>query len=363
MTLTSPTATRVHPRPSPDGSATVSVVIPCFNYARYLRQSVGSALGQRGADVDVVIVDDASTDDSVAVARSLVDADPRVRLLEHRVNLGPVDTFNDGLAATAGEFLVRLDADDMLTPGSLERAIAVARELPTVGLVYGHPLHFSGEPGAEPRTTATAWTHWRGGAWLADRCRSGFNVITAPEAFMRRDVVDVVGGQRYLAHTHDMEMWLRIAAFSDVAYIHGADQAWHREHPASLSATSVSPLVDVRERRAAFDTLFSGAAGRLPGSASLHAAARRAVAVDALTLACQRLDARVVDHTEVDLLVEFAEETDASARELPEWRAVTARLRVADGTTQRHPRFVLERLGRRIRADRNIRRWHRQGTF
>ncbi|MGN6549908.1 MAG: glycosyltransferase family 2 protein, partial [Pararhizobium sp.] len=104
---------------------TVTVVIPCYNYARYLPDSVGSALTQEGADVDVVVVDDRSTDDSVAVARAFARADPRVTVVEHAVNAGPVKTFNDGLALARGEFLVRLDADDLLTPGSIARSLAV----------------------------------------------------------------------------------------------------------------------------------------------------------------------------------------------------------------------------------------------
>ncbi len=120
--------------------ATVTVVIPCYNYARYLPAAVASALSQHAADVDVIVVDDRSTDDSLAVARELADADARVRVIAHESNAGPVQTFNDGLAAARGEFLVRLDADDMLTPGSLRRALAVMQHFPSVGLAYGHPI-------------------------------------------------------------------------------------------------------------------------------------------------------------------------------------------------------------------------------
>ena len=81
----------------------VSVVIPCFNYARYLPACVGSGLHQTGVEVRVVIVDDASTDNSLAVARGLEEADVRVSVISHRINAGPVASFNDGLAATDRE--------------------------------------------------------------------------------------------------------------------------------------------------------------------------------------------------------------------------------------------------------------------
>ena len=73
-----------------------------------------------------------------------------------------------------------------------------------------------------------SWTVWPGRQWLADRCRSGLNVITSPEVVVRTSVIRRVGGQQPLAHTHDMEMWMRISAFSDVGRVDGPDQAWHR---------------------------------------------------------------------------------------------------------------------------------------
>ena len=118
---------RVNPQRLGEPKPTVTVVIPCYNYARYLPAAVGSVLSQSGVQADVVIVDDASSDDSLAVGRALEANDPRITVLAHARNAGPVQTFNDGLAAVHGEFLVRLDADDLLTPGSLERSVAVAR--------------------------------------------------------------------------------------------------------------------------------------------------------------------------------------------------------------------------------------------
>ena len=213
---------RARPRRQHDSRApsTVSVIIPCFNYARFLPTSVRSALSQTGVEVDVVIVDDASTDGAVDVARRLAAEHPAVRVLAHETNQGPATTFNDGLELASGEFLVRLDADDMLTPGALARATALARAYPSVGLVYGHPRHFDNEP-PPPRTAVRSWTVWPGRQWLADRCRNGLNVITAPEVVMRSSVVERVGGQQPLVYSHDLEMWMRIAAFSDVGRVDG----------------------------------------------------------------------------------------------------------------------------------------------
>lgn len=276
---------RISDRPA--DRATVSVIIPCYNYARFLPAAIDSALGQRDADMRVIVVDDASTDDSAVVARAAAARDPRVLVIVHEANQGPVATFNDGLAVATGDYLIRLDADDVLTPGSVARSTALAEEFPNVSMVYGHPVHFSGTTLPSYRDKAASWTVWSGPSWLELRCRRGVNCITSPEVLMRAAVVREVGGQRDLAHTHDMEMWFRLALHGDVGWINGADQAWHREHDDSLSAREVDVLTDLEERARAFEVLFSNAGGSRPENERLRVLARNALANEAMARAAQ----------------------------------------------------------------------------
>ncbi len=343
--------------------ATVTAVVPNYNYARYLPDAVNSVLSQRGVTVDVVIVDDASTDNSVEVARKLAADDKRISVLVHNTNTGPVTTFNDGLAEARGEFLVRLDADDLLTPGSLERSVAVAQHFPSVGLVYGHPLHFSGARRQPARVKPTTWTIWPGRKWLADRCLDGFNVITSPEVLMRRSVVDLVGGQRPLAHTHDMEMWLRISAFSDVAYIQGVDQAWHRDHAESLSARDVDCLRDLTERWDAFRTLFSGKAGELAEADELRRCSMRAIAAHALEEAVYAYSKGTADRRQVERYKELARSAVEDVETLPGWLALQRWTAISPRQVVNNPMFFLQRAHRRIRSAMAWRRWHQGGVF
>lgn len=353
---------RARPRATATADATVSVVVPCFDYGRYLPEAVGSALDQEGVVVDVVVVDDASTDDSRAVAARLAAADSRVTVVAHAVNQGPVATFNDGLARASGEFLVRLDADDLLTPGSLARAVAVARAYPSVGLVYGHPLHFT-DARPTPRSRVRGWTVWPGRRWLRDRCVDGYNVITSPEVLMRRSVVTAVGGQRPLAHTHDMEMWLRLAAFADVAYVAGADQAWHRDHPASLSAREVDDATDFRERVAAYAELGSGVAAGVPGMADLVAAAHGAMVRQVLRACRYEVDRGRRDPERVRRLMTEALTVDPRLAADRTWLTLTAAL---DGPPP-GPLARTTGLARavQVRAEDVLRvhRWRRTGTY
>lgn len=342
--------------------ATVSVVIPCFNYGRYLEAAVESALSQTDVEVDVVIVDDASTDDSLAVARRLAAVDERVTVLAHQRNRGPVGTFNDGLRLACGEFLVRLDADDMLTPGALARATALARAYPSVGLVYGHPRHFTSEP-PPARVAVRSWTLWPGRQWLADRCRDGLSVITAPEVVMRRAVVQHVGGQQPLPQAHDTEMWMRIAAFADVAHLDGPDQAWHRDHPASRSARYVDQISDLYERAAAFETLFAGPVGTIPEGQALHTVARRALARSALSNACHRFDRGRADTEKIAALTALARNLEPDHETLPEWRGLERRVALGNARVRRRPWYVAAAAARRLRYELRRRRWARTGVF
>lgn len=358
-----PTKIRVRPQAlAATDRPTVTVVIPCFNYARYLPVAVESALSQGGVDVDVVIVDDCSTDDSLAVAHRLEAQNASVKVLAHEVNQGPVATFNDGLRLVSGQFLVRLDADDLLTPNSLQRATALARRYPSVGLVYGHPVHFASDVPA-PRQGVRSWTVWPGRHWLADRCRTGLNVITAPEAVMRTSLVERLGGQLELAHTHDMEMWLRIAAFSDVGRVNGPDQAWHREHDDSLSARKVDYLKDLRERWLAFDTLFAGPAGDLAEAPALRRLAHRAIAREALRRASYLYDRGRVDDALVRELREVASEVAPFDAVADEWRGLDRRMELGTDRVRRRPWSIGAVIQRRLEHEINSRLWTRTGSY
>lgn len=356
------TRQRIRPRTVSHPPATVTVVITCFEYGHFLRQSVGSALAQEGVDVDVIIVDDASRDDSAAVAEALASRNRAVTVVVHDANRGVVESFNDGARRARGEFLVRLDADDLLTPGSLDRAVEVARAFPSVGLVYGHPLHFSGDVLPPHRSEVTGWTLWPGREWLRDRCRTGVNVITSPEVVMRRSVVESIGYQAPLRHAHDMEYWLRFAAFSDVAYVHGADQAWHREHDASLSARHVDRRVDLDERVDAFRVLFSGPAGEIPEASGLTALSRRALAREALASAQRELDHGLPDVAAFDSYRAIARRLEPGIESRRAW----AHLFTAEPATRGllgAAAPVARRIRARVRSQLAWHRWHRNGVY
>jgi hypothetical protein len=122
------------PRAAPKGKMPlVSVCMPTFQGERYLAEALDSALAQTGADLEVVIVDDASRDGTAALAGRYVQRDPRVSLHVNERTLGLVGNWNACLARARGEWIKFLFQDDLLDPNCIERLVAAAR--PDVGLV------------------------------------------------------------------------------------------------------------------------------------------------------------------------------------------------------------------------------------
>ena len=339
----------------------VSVIIPCHNYGRFLPEAVGSALSQEGVEPEVVIVDDASTDDSATVAESIAHRDSRVAVIRQHHNTGHVVTFNVGYAAASGEFIVRLDADDLLTPGSLARSVALFDAFPRVGLVYGHPMHFTTDKLPEAQTTVRGWSVWSGEDWVAERCRKGVNCITTPEAMIRASVMQSTGPlSTALKYAQDMEMWLRTAAVSDVGRVDGSDQAFHREHGGSMSST-YGKIVELAERRNVFDTFFSGLGGKISRAKELHRIARSALADEALADACYAYDRGRTGSVDVQSYIDFARETCLKVRDLPHWRALQRRQRVGTRLAPIPPVFTATVVARRVRWEMDYRKWQRTG--
>ena len=114
----------------------VSVVIPAYNAGQTLDQTLASARGQSHRHLEIIVVDDGSTDDTAAVAAAQVAEDPRVSVIS-QANAGVAAARNAGVAAAEGEFVALLDADDLWAPRKIEQQLAVfARSDARVALVY-----------------------------------------------------------------------------------------------------------------------------------------------------------------------------------------------------------------------------------
>jgi glycosyltransferase involved in cell wall biosynthesis len=311
--------------------SSVSVVIPCYNYGKFLPECVGSVLNdQPGVDVRVLVIDDASPDGSAQVAKQLAADEPRVEVISHAENAGHIATYNQGLLDWAdGDYAVLLSADDRLTPGSLSRACALLDAHPEVGFAYGHPLHFT-DPGPLPsaRTEVRNWSVWPGHWWLEKRFRAGNGCITSPEVVMRTSLVQRLGGfDARPAHTCDIELWTRLAAHADVGYIRGADQAYYRIHGANMSKAR-DQLVNLEQRRLAYEVTLERCADVLTDRARLSDMVHRKLAWEALWQAARAYDRGRTDQVPVDELVAFAADCWPDVRGLSSYWSLRVRRQI-----------------------------------
>lgn len=356
---------RVRPRPL-RGQPTVSVVIPCYNYGHFLPDCLGSVLSQNDVDLEVVIIDDASPDGSGAVARELAAGDPRVRVIEHEKNAGMIATIHDGLSVVGGEFVVVLSADDMVTPGSFGRSVALLQALPEVSMVYGFAPSFVDTP-PPPRLGLRSWSIFQGAQWIKHVCEGGVNPVATPEVMMRTETVRQLGGyDKRVPHACDYLMWLRAAAHGPIGRVNGVDQAFYRVHGQNMSIKQFGAAVtDLSERRLAFEILFDEDGKALPEAERLHDTALRTLACEALVIACRsfRRGPAHADPALAQELATFSVELHPAAQDsrlMREYRRYARR--AAQGRGPLMPLKLLALLAR-VRGIVWWRRWRRSGVL
>jgi glycosyltransferase involved in cell wall biosynthesis len=218
----------------PRGAApVVSVVTPAYNAARYLPETVGSVLEQTCTDLELLLVDDGSTDDTLAVARRLAARDERVHVIA-TANGGPAAARNAALQIARGEFIALLDSDDVFCPQYLEKQIAVLTDNPAASIVTGNAVNRGGG------------VHYDGKLYWPQT--SGLQRLTALDLIshenavciltvFRRRVYDTVGGfNPGFTGNEDYEFWLRAALAGFRIVRNHEPLAVYRRHIGSLSS-------------------------------------------------------------------------------------------------------------------------------
>ncbi len=192
---------------------TVSVLMPVYNAERYLAEAVESVLAQTFADFEFIIIDDGSTDTSLALLQTFAARDARIRLIS-RPNTGLVGALNEGLATARGEFVARMDADDVSLPPRLETQVAYLRSHPECVAVSCRVLLVDSE-GAPLCAWLQLETHEQ-----IDRAhlRGQGGAMVHPATLFRLKALQLVGG--YRAETQDAEdldLYLRLAEIGQLA--------------------------------------------------------------------------------------------------------------------------------------------------
>jgi glycosyltransferase involved in cell wall biosynthesis len=258
--------------------AKVDVVVPCYNYGRFLEVCVRSVLEQSMGDLRVLIIDDASSDNSLLVATKLAEGDRRVSVVSHVQNQGHINTYQEGIAQASADYFLLLSADDMLVPGALERAAAIMDANPDVVLTYGKYIEWRDELPL-PTIDVQQSNDWVKQDFICDSCEYGGCLVSTPTAIVRTSTQKAIGGYRAsLPHSADLEMWLRFAAHGAVARIE-AVQAIYRWHSSNMSSAYYDrDLPDMQQRKEAFDIFFDEYGDRVADAQKLRSRAVRVLA-------------------------------------------------------------------------------------
>jgi glycosyltransferase involved in cell wall biosynthesis len=208
----------------------VSVVMPAHNTERYIAAAVRSALDANAPDVEVIVVDDGSTDHSVAEVRAIDD--PRVTVIPISASGGPARPRNIGIGHARAPYVSLLDSDDLLKPGRLAASVAALDRCPSAGFAFGNFERMDADGNVFETSFSYAYPVFRGlksepagGDWRlipqAELARGLLyeNFIGTSGVVIRKDLAMTLGGfDETLPNGDDLDLWFRLAHHCDAVY-------------------------------------------------------------------------------------------------------------------------------------------------
>jgi len=239
----------------------VSVLMPVRDGERFVAEAVESVLSGSFADLELVVLDDGSTDSTPQILERLAGADPRLVVHRREPGRNLAEVLNAAAALSRGPLLARLDADDVSLPGRLQLQTEFLDANPQVAVLGGQALLIDEEGREFGRAEYPT-----GNAELQEALRAG-NPFVHSAMTMRREAFEAVGGYRpAFAHAEDLDLWLRLAAGREIANlpdpvvayrIHGGQQTLRKQDEQALF--SIAARLSARARAAGGPDPIAGA--------------------------------------------------------------------------------------------------------
>lgn len=229
---------RSHRSPTVFQPSSVSVIIPCYNAERYIAATIDSVLAQNHAGLDIIVVDDGSSDGSVALLR---DRFPSVRLVE-QANQGVAAARNHGIALARGHWIAFVDADDIWLPGKLQAQLDAIKATPACRMSYtawkvwpcDAPTP-SAACLAELEASAGDQARWAGASgWIYPQLLLDCVVWTSTVLVERALLAETGGFDPTLRVGEDYDLWLRASRLTPIVRV-ARPYALYRMHPASIT--------------------------------------------------------------------------------------------------------------------------------
>lgn len=187
-------------------NSTISVVLPCYNSETLIEASISSIINQTFTDWELIIVDDASTDQSVSVVTGIQDK--RIKLVQLSKNSGYPVAMNEGIAQAKGKYIARMDADDVSAPTRLQEQLKALKLHPQAS--FCGVARYRITPGGKMYANSKKYE----GLYVQetwDNLIQGNRIFTDPSVMMEKEKVLAVGGYRTFQRSGmDVDLWLRM---------------------------------------------------------------------------------------------------------------------------------------------------------
>ncbi len=208
----------------------VSVIVPCYQQGEYLQETLYSILNQTYQNWECIVVNDGSTDNTKEVTESFCNKDPRFRYVEQK-NQGPSIARNTGINASQGEFILPLDADDIIAPTYMSKAMDCFEKHPDTQIVYCKARFF----GAIEQEWELPKYSYESFIWL--------NSIFCSAFFRRSDFDKTIGYNPNMVYGfEDWDLWLSILTPNSIVYQIDEPLFFYRQKDLSRSTTSLENL-------------------------------------------------------------------------------------------------------------------------
>jgi glycosyltransferase involved in cell wall biosynthesis len=266
-------------------SPVVSIGIPTYNGAQYLRECLKSISEQTFKDFEVNIVDDCSNDETVEIANTYASQDPRIAVHLNPARLGLVGNFNRCVALAHGKYVCVFGQDDVMLPKNIAKKVEVLEANPNIGFVHSNIYEINGA--GEVRRE-----HWEadsttdyvacGREYLGKLLMSARNLICCPSVLGRKECFDRLGGfHDQLPYTCDWEMWMRFSLNWDVACL-GTALIKYRRHAQSETDRVLNTPFRIEQILLAKNLVLFDKKNEIPNSEWLKQEVKRCAAGEAL---------------------------------------------------------------------------------
>lgn len=186
----------------------VTVICLCYNHAKFVEQSIDSVLNQDYPNVELVVVDDASSDNSVAIIEALIEKNTAVTFLKNESNIGNCASFNRAFRRSKGEFIIDLAADDILLPDRISVGVSdLEVKGDRYGVQYG-AVELIDETGKSSGNFYDLNSHTPVSGDLYQQLIEKF-FVSGPSMFMRRKVLEEMGGYDEQLDYEDFDLCMR----------------------------------------------------------------------------------------------------------------------------------------------------------